>query len=67
MYSLIIKKLPIFQKALSDDQVFYEFAPIQLKVTVSELFKELKKRAGSSPQKKADLEELKEGIMNKRH
>jgi hypothetical protein len=66
MYSSINKALPIFQKALSDDQVFYEFAPEQLKNTVSTLFKQLKKYAVSVPQKKADVEELKQDIMKSR-
>jgi hypothetical protein len=58
--------MPIFQKALSDDQVFYEFAPIQLKNTVSALFRQLKKHASSGPQKKGDVEELKEDITKSR-
>jgi uncharacterized protein YktB (UPF0637 family) len=41
MYILIIKKLPDFQIALSDDQVFRTFAPLQLKNPVSELFQQL--------------------------
>jgi hypothetical protein len=34
MYSLIIKALPDFQIALSEEQVFCEFAPLQLKNVV---------------------------------
>ena len=67
MYSSIIKELPTFQKVLSDNQVFYEFAPEQLKNTVSTLFKQLKKHAASGPQKKADVEELKQDITKGRH
>jgi hypothetical protein len=68
MYSSIIKELPTFQKVLSDNQVFYEFAPVQLQNTVSALFKQLKKHAaGSGSQKKPDAEELKELIMKSRH
>jgi hypothetical protein len=68
MYSSIIKELPTFQKVLSDNNVFYEFAPEQLKNTVSALFKQLKKHAaGSASQIKPDVEELKNDIMKSRH
>ena len=42
LYSLIIRALPDFQIALSDDQVFCTFAPLQLKNAVSELFLQIK-------------------------
>ena len=42
MYALIIRALYDFQIALSDDQVFCTFAPLQLKNAVSELFHQLK-------------------------
>jgi hypothetical protein len=67
MYSSIIKAWPNFQKALSDDQIFSEFAPVQLKNTVSVLFKQLRKHASPGPQKNAPVEELKEDIMKSRH
>jgi hypothetical protein len=63
MYSSIIKALPDFQIALSDDKVFSEFAPIQLKNIVSELFLELKKHVSHSCQRRVDIEELKEGLI----
>ena len=50
MYSLIIKELPDFQIALSDEQVFSAFAPSQLKNTLGELFKQLKKYTNAAPQ-----------------
>ena len=67
MYSSIIKALPDFQIILPDDQVFYEFAPIQLKNTVNVLFKQLKKHAKFGSQNKADFEDLKEDLMMIRH
>lgn len=63
MFSSIIKALPILQEFLSDDHVFFEFAPIQLKNTVMDLFRQLKKYASSGPPIKADVEELKEVSM----
>jgi hypothetical protein len=42
MYSIIIKALPDFQIAVSDDQVFSTFAPHQLKNAVGQLFRQLK-------------------------
>jgi hypothetical protein len=42
MYIIIIKALPDFKIALSDDQVFCYFAPFKLKNAVSELFQHLK-------------------------
>jgi hypothetical protein len=44
--------------------VFSAFAPIQLKNTLSELFKQLKKHSSPAPQKRAsNAEELKEDVM----
>ena len=63
MYSSIVKALPDFQIALSDEQIFSAFAPIQLKNTLSELFSHLKKFYGTGPEKRANLEELKEDMM----
>jgi hypothetical protein len=59
MYALIIRALPDFQIALSDDQVFYTFAPLQLKNAVSELFQQLKMHL-----RLAGGEELKEDFMS---
>jgi hypothetical protein len=41
MYTSIIKTLPLLQSALSDEQVFRLFAPLQLKNAVTELFQQL--------------------------
>ena len=67
MYSSIIKVIPDFQISLSDDQVFSELAPIQLKITVSELFTQLKKQGSPALQKSADVEELKVDVMKSSH
>jgi hypothetical protein len=58
LYSVIIRELPDFQIALSDDQVFCTFAPLQLKNAVSELFLQLKNAV-----RFAGGEELKEDFM----
>jgi hypothetical protein len=41
MYTLIIKAIPSFQSAISDENVFRILAPLQLKNTVTELFQQL--------------------------
>ena len=41
MYTLIIKAIPSFQIAISDENVFRTLAPLQLKNTVTELFQQL--------------------------
>jgi hypothetical protein len=46
MYALIIKALPGIRQELHEDQVFYEFAPKQLKDTVTDLFQLLKNQEG---------------------
>jgi hypothetical protein len=56
MYYVIIKALPDFQIALSDDQVFSTFAPHQLKYAVGELFRQLKKKLCLDAQKSAEDE-----------
>ena len=58
MYSSIVRALPDFQIALSDEQIFSAFSPIQLKNTLSELFSQLKNFYGSAPEKRANLDEL---------
>ena len=45
MFSMIIKGLPDFQVGLSDDLVFFTFAAMKIKTTVSELFQKLKNQA----------------------
>ena len=59
MYAVIIMALPDFQIALSDDQVFCTFAPLQLKNAVSELFQQLKMQV-----RFIGREELKEDFMS---
>jgi regulator of sirC expression with transglutaminase-like and TPR domain len=56
MYYIIIKALPDFQIALSDDQVFSTFAPHQLKYAVGELFRQLKKKLRLDAQQSAEDE-----------
>jgi hypothetical protein len=62
MYALIIRALYDFQIALSDDQVFCTFAPLQLKNAVSELFHQLKIQV-----RLAGGEESKEDFMSAVH
>ena len=62
MYSIIIKAEPDFQMGLSEDQVFYSIAPIQLKNSVNELFQELNKPAYVETKNRSEDEEIKEGF-----
>lgn len=63
MYTLIIKTLPEFLSALSDEQVFRTFAPPQLKNAVSDLFQQLeiqvriagRKTTGEKEQKRESM------------
>ncbi len=59
MYTLIIKALPEFQFALTDDQVFCTLAPTQLKNAVSELFQQLKMQVRLAGKQTAGEEEQK--------
>ena len=64
MYTLIIKALPEFQYALSDDQIFCTLAPPQLKNAVSELFQQLKIQASLAGQQRAGEEEQKGDVIS---
>jgi hypothetical protein len=49
--------------ALSEDQLFSSFAPIQLKNSVNELFLELNNSANAATKNRSDDEEIKEGFI----
>jgi hypothetical protein len=67
MYSLITKAIPGFQSALSDEQVFRTFAPLQLKNAVTELFQQLEMRVRLAGQKTDGDEEQKGDFMRMVH
>lgn len=68
MYTSIIKTLPLLQSALSDEQVFRLFAPLQLKNAVTELFQQLEMQVRLARQQTAgEEEEQKEDFMKMVH